>query len=51
MAGQMNNGTRPSQSQELLLLMEMNVPNPKTVLANETFPKGSPRADFLSTLN
>jgi hypothetical protein len=23
--------------------MEMNLPNPKAVLANETFPKGSPR--------
>jgi len=25
--------------------MEMNLPNPKTVLANEAFPKGSPRPD------
>jgi hypothetical protein len=31
--------------------MEMNLPNPKTVLANEAFPKGSPRPDFFSTLN
>jgi hypothetical protein len=23
--------------------MEMNLPNPKAVLANEAFPKGSPR--------
>jgi hypothetical protein len=31
--------------------MEMNLPNPKAVLANEVFAKGSPRSDFLSTLN
>jgi hypothetical protein len=31
--------------------MEMNLPNPKAVLANEAFPKGSPRPDFFSTLN
>jgi hypothetical protein len=31
--------------------MEMNLPNPKAVLANEAFPKGSPKPDFFSTLN
>jgi hypothetical protein len=31
--------------------MGMNLPNPKAVLANEAFPKGSPRPDFFSTLN
>jgi hypothetical protein len=31
--------------------MEMNLPNPKTVLANEAFSKGLPRSDFFSTLN
>jgi len=29
----------------------MNLLNPKAVLANEPFPKGSPRPDFFSTLN
>jgi hypothetical protein len=31
--------------------MGMSLPNPKAVLANEAFPKGSPRPDFFSTLN
>jgi hypothetical protein len=35
----------------ILPLMEMNLPNPKAVLINEAFPKGSPRPHFLSTLN
>jgi hypothetical protein len=48
---QMNNGTHPHQSPELLLLIEMNLFNPKKVLANEAFPKGSPSPYFLNTLN
>jgi len=28
--------------------MEMNLPNPKAVLANEAFPKGSPRPDLFN---
>jgi len=39
----MDNDTNPLQFQELLFLMEMNLPNPEAVLANKTFPKGSPR--------
>jgi hypothetical protein len=31
--------------------MEMNLPNPKVVLANEAFSKGSPRPDSFSALN
>jgi hypothetical protein len=31
--------------------MEMNLPNLKAVLANEPFPKGSPRPGFFGTLN
>jgi hypothetical protein len=31
--------------------MEMYLPNPKAVLANEPFPKGSLRPSPLSTLN
>jgi hypothetical protein len=30
--------------------MEMNLPNPKAVLANEAFPKGSPRPDDFKPL-
>jgi hypothetical protein len=41
----------PCPVQKLLSLMEMNLPNPKAVWANEAFPKGSPRPDFFSTLN
>jgi hypothetical protein len=48
---QMNNGTHLPQSPELLLLMEMNLPNPKKVLDNEAFPKGSPSPYFLNTPN
>jgi hypothetical protein len=36
----------PSNTQRLLTLMETNLPDPKAVLANEAFPKGSPRPDF-----
>ncbi len=31
--------------------MGMNLPNPEEVLANEAFPKGSPRPYSFSTLN
>jgi hypothetical protein len=31
--------------------METNLPNLKAVLANEAFPKGSPRLGSFSTLN
>ena len=52
-SGQALEGLRyqPFPVQKLLSLMEMNLPNPKAVLANEAFPKGSPRPDFFSTLN
>jgi hypothetical protein len=31
--------------------MEMDLPNPKAVLANEAFPKGSPKPNFFSARN
>jgi hypothetical protein len=30
--------------------MEMNLPDPKTALANEAFPKGSPRPAYVVPL-
>jgi len=31
--------------------MEMSLPKPKAVLANEAFPKGAPRPDFLDAVD
>ena len=52
-SGQASEGlpNQPSDIQQLLSLMETNLPNPIAVLANEAFPKGSPRPDFFNSLN
>jgi hypothetical protein len=52
-SGQASDGLRIpfSPVQELPPLMEMNLPDLKMVLANEAFPKGSPRPAFFGFRN
>ena len=44
-------GNQLSSARRFLPALETDLLDPEAVLANEAFPKGSPRPDFFGTLN